>query len=207
VCYFLIFIGIYLFSAETRKLPLPAEGVGNENIRYNLKSKYYQQFLYIKKSEKQEIGYHHIDFEVFWGICTGALFLFIIFKVVQIWMVLNPYNLMILLDNAIIMTLIGGSLLFLVAFHVLVPKKTLLVRSDNFTVKSAFLKSEEREAKGLKQNIKNIKEAFKQNFKDPVLKKKFIKRMTFIIIASVIGIIILMWEYFFYFNVFNIFNI
>ena len=122
-------------------------------------------------------------------------------------MVLNPYNLMILIDNAIIMTLIGGSLLLLAAFHVLTPMKTLIIQSDNFTIKSSFLKSDERIVKGLRPNIKKFKEAFKQNFKDPVLKKKFINRISFMIIASGIGIIILIWEYFFYFNLFNIFNI
>jgi len=200
-------MGVYLLSGELRKLPLPAEGIAQENARYNLKSRYYQQFLYVKKSDKSEIGYNHIDFEVFWGICTGAVFVAIIFKITQMWMVLNPVNIAIILDNAIIMTLIGGGILFLIGFHIFVPQKTLFVRADNFNVKSSFLKKQERETKGIKDSIKGIKETFKQNFSDPVLKKKFKKRMIFVLIACCIAIIVLMWEYFFYFNLFNIFNI
>jgi len=206
VCYFLIFIGIYLISAELRKLPLPVKSNGPGTVQYHLKSKYYQQFFFLNKTEKREVGYQHIDFEVFWGICTGALFMFIIFKIVQIWMILNSYNLLILLDNAILMTLIGGGILFLLGFHILVPEKTLFFRTVNFSVETPFLKSKERETSSIKENLTNIKAAFKRNFQDPALKKKFIKRIIFIISASIIGIIVLLWEYFFYFNLFNLFN-
>ena len=207
VCYFLVIMGVYLLSGELKRLPLPAEGISTENARFNLKSRYYQQYLYIKKTEKSEVAYNHIDFEVFWGICTGAVFVAVIFKITQLWMVLNSVNITILLDNAISMTLIGGGILFLIRFHILVPQKALSIRSDAFTINSSFLKKGERESKGVKEALRGIKEAFKQNFNDPILRKKFKKRMICILIASLLGIVVLMWEYFFYFNLFNIFNI
>jgi len=207
VCYFLVIIGIYLLSGEFRKLPLPSSEPSKENgIRYILKSKYYQQFYYVKKSKKTDIVYQHMDFEIFWAICVGAMYIFIIFSITQIWMVINSVNFMILIDNAIIMTLIGGTLLCLVGFHILTPYKVLSIQSDNFLINSPFLNNHEREEQSLKGKFHNLREAFMKNFSEPPLRKKFKKRLVFMIIASGLGILVLMWQYFFYFNLFNIFN-
>jgi len=206
IVYPLIFMGVYLFSKELRKLSLPSERDIKENLRYNIQSKYYQEYFYMKKCDIREVKYQHNDFEVFWGICTGFIFIFIPFKIIQMWIVLNETNIAIILDNAIVMTLIGGVLMFLVAFHILVPTRTLLFRSNNSNAKKPFDKTELREKSTAKEKIKDIVNAFRLNLSDPELKRCFIKRAIYIIICVIISIILLMWQYFFYFNLFSIFN-
>ncbi|MHA1292478.1 MAG: hypothetical protein ACTSQJ_07405 [Promethearchaeota archaeon] len=206
ICYLLVIIGIYLFSKELRKLPLPIEIDRKNDIRYNLQSKYYQQYFYLKSIRNKEIGYKCNDFELFWGITIGLIYIIIPFKIIQIWLVINDYNIIYILDNAIIITIIGGIIMLFLAIYILIPKETLLLRSEKFNINRPFIRSDRKAHFSLKQILQKANKAFKHNFSNAELKRQFEKRIAFLIIAGTIAFILIIWQYFFYFNLFNIFN-
>ncbi len=203
LAYVLVIIGGFLLSTEIRQLPIPQEG---DKVRYSIASKYYQQDIYARKVQQKSLMFLHIKFEVFWGLTTGVFFLTVTFAVVQAWMVLNPSNIQIMFIESINITIAGIGLACLMILHVLTPRPALLIKAEGYEFEASLLKNNSRKEFKMTESIRKTKDAFKRNFSDAPLKKQFVKRWIFFLIACLIGIIILLWEYFFYVNLFNIFN-
>lgn len=203
VTYILVIMGVYLLSKELRKVPMSLESTKDKPIKENSASIYYQRYFYWKNNNEnsRETKYILNNFEVFWAICAGIIFIVVPFKIAQIWLVINDYNIDILLDNAIITTIFGAAIMGALTYYLLMPEKQIYMKSSKFTLKFPAFKSELR-----KKEEKKKVSAFKNIFKDRALKRQFIKRIVYISICIAFGIILLMWQYFFYFNLFNIFN-
>ncbi|MHA1488244.1 MAG: hypothetical protein ACTSRI_01155 [Promethearchaeota archaeon] len=206
ICHVLLIMGAYLLSKEIRKLPFPLDLDNKNNIRYNIQSKYYQRYFFLKECSIREKKYLHYDFEVFWAACSGIIFLFIPFKIIQSWMVINEKNVWYILDNAVLITFFGVIIIFLVFIQIFVPDQFIFIKSGILQFKNFFTQSEKRNKILLKESMKKLIEAFKLNFKTPRLKKSLKNRLMYVITCFVLGFLMLLWEYFFYFNLFNIFN-
>lgn len=207
ICHILIIMGVYLLSKELRNLPIPSENSDEDQIKYKIQSKYYQKYYCVRKIDEKKIKYMHDDFDVFWAVCAGIIFIFTPFNIIQNWMVINYGNIGSVLDDAIITTIFGSIILFLVAFYILIPEKYLWVKSDKWQFKYPLIKIVSKNKLELKRISHELKIEFKSNFEDPLLKSEFKKRILFVLISGLIGFIVLLWQYFFYFNLFNIFNL
>ncbi len=153
IAYILIIMGSYVLSNELRKLPIPQEG---NSIRYDITSKYYQEFVYAKKIQNKSLMFCHIKFEVFWSLTMGAFLLFVTFTIVQMWMVLNQDNIRLILIDTILMTIIGAGLAFLLILHALAPRKYLLVKAESYEFGAPMLRINSRRRFTLKENIREF---------------------------------------------------
>ena len=207
IVYPLMIIGIYLLSKELRKLPLPKELEAKDHIQYALESRYYRKYFYLRHIEERSIQFSHPKFDLFWALNILILFVFIPFKIIQIWLVLNQQNIEVLIDNALFLTLIGVSLLILSSFYLLYPEKRLSLSSKDFHISQPYLKPSERTSMKIKDFLTQFLKNFKSNFSNKNLKAQFLKRILFLAICVCVAILLILWQYFYYFNLFNIFNI
>lgn len=206
VVYPMIIVAVYLFSKELRKLPLPTENSVAGELRYNLKSRYYQKYLFIKNYREKKIERIHHKFDLFWVIIAGIIFIFVPFKIIQIWMILNEDNILILIDNAIILTVFGGCIMLLISLYILTPVNQVIIQTNETQVIAPKLITSKSRIISLRDSTKNVISAFRLNFKNPELKRQFFKRSLFMLITLMVAVLLIIWQYFFYINLFNIFN-
>ncbi|MHA1282944.1 MAG: hypothetical protein ACTSQP_10605 [Promethearchaeota archaeon] len=211
IVYPIIIIGLYLFSKELRSLPIfeNQKSIFKDDIHLNLKSRYFQRFLYIKDCKNGEIKFTHNEFDLFWFACTGITFIALFFKIIQIWFVLNEFNFEVLASMALRLTIMGALIMLLISIYILVPIRTFTINYGNSANLHFLIKNikKDREPLNLTEEFKSVIKDFKKNFSDPILKREFLKRMLFILITLVISVLIFIWQYFYYVNLFNIFNL
>lgn len=205
-CHVLIILGLYLYSNELRKLPFPVDQDNTENITYHLKSKYYEGYYYIKEVESRKIKPSSNYFDVFLGTCSAILFIVIPFKVIQSWMVINAQNIESSFKIAFSLTIFGFIILYLLSNYILFPSNKLNLTAHDYTIEVPFILRKSGMVYDDIQRFFDFLKALKVIFSDKHLTKQFILRLSFMLGAVLIAIILLMWQYFFYFNLFNLFN-
>lgn len=204
ISHFLVIMGFYLLSREIRKTPLSEVNDINEREQYNIKSSYYQTFLLFKSDYAHQVRRTLEGFEVFWFICSSIIYIFIPFKIIQNFFLINPVNHNAFIGNFALDLIFGILVLFFLTIFLFKSSKKLILNGISYDVEIPITKQGQIAPISTNNNIKSL-----TNEKTSLaqFKKQYKRRICFIVSCLIISILLISWQYFFYFNLFNLFNL